>query len=248
VKRALILAIGIVFCPLLWADPSPLAWVNGARAAAGAPPVSPDPLLSLTAERWASLLSEAGVLSHHGADGTAALDRYRALGGTEVHVGEILGAGPGLEAVEKGWMASASHRRLALDASWTHVGWGSAPRGSGGADAPQVWVMVFCQRLVRDLAIDQRPDVLIVTGRFTASDAAQAMFFAGLSPVEPSAWDRRTGAFRFDLAGAAAAEGYFRLGYRDHAGGFSWTNAFTWPPGTGFPAGPARSAAPGPRP
>ena len=109
-----------------------------------------DALLSRTASLWAARLAEAGLLSHRGDDGSTGLDRYRAQGGTEVRVGEILGAGPDLVHVEKGWMASAEHRELALSPGWTHAGWGSAVSG-----ASLVTVMMFTEKMVQDLLIAQ---------------------------------------------------------------------------------------------
>jgi hypothetical protein len=232
-------ALLLAFPRMLPADP--LAWLNAARAAAGAPAVGVDGLLSDTAARWAGMLAEAGVLGHRGADGTNVLDRYRALGGTEAHVGEILGAGPSLEAVEEGWLASASHRKLALEASWTHAGWGSARAG-----AAEVWVVVFCEKRALGLTIVQEPDRLLIEGAF-GSAAVRPVFFAGLRQVQPSLWEPSTMRFRFEVPGQGV-EGYFRLGYEPEGSGFVLTNAFTLPPGTGFPAGPARSSAPGPSP
>jgi uncharacterized protein YkwD len=74
------------------AQESPLRWLSECRAAAGVQHVAPDPVLALAAGRWAAVLAEAGTLSHRGADGSTVLDRYRAAGGTDAHVGEILGA------------------------------------------------------------------------------------------------------------------------------------------------------------
>jgi hypothetical protein len=253
VKRAYFLAniLLLVSCGAL-ARADPLAWVNAVRAAAGAPLVAADEVLSRTASRWASILADAGVLSHRGSDGSSALDRYRALGGTDARVGEILGAGPSLAAVEKGWMGSPEHRGLALSGTWTHVGWGSARArvartGDAAPSSTEVWVMVFCQRLVEGLAISADADGLSVTGRFTADEALEGVLLCGLEPVAASDWDASTRRFRFSMPGPFT-EGYYRLGYRTAGGGLVWTNSFTSPQGTGFPAGPARSAAPAPRP
>ncbi|HYW82217.1 MAG TPA: hypothetical protein VFB30_03115, partial [Spirochaetia bacterium] len=84
----------------------PLVWIDGTRHKAGLTDLAPDALLSRTAEGWAVRLARTGVLSHRGADGSSALDRYRALGGTEVRLGEILGAGPNLADVEHAWRKS----------------------------------------------------------------------------------------------------------------------------------------------
>ncbi len=224
------------------AQDSPLSWLNGARSAVGAHALTQDALLSATAALWASTLAGAGVLSHRGSDGTTVLDRYRALGGTEAHVGEIIGAGPSLVAVEKGWMRSADHRRLALAPEWTHAGWGSAVHGSA-----QVWVIVFIERLITDLSIDDRQGALSVSGVVVAPGATGALLISGLNPVAPASWDGPTGRFAFEIP-SGLREGYVRLGYIEGAGRFVLTNAFTLPRGTGSPGAPVRFSPPAPSP
>ena len=91
-----------------------LQWLNTLRASTGVPALAEDALLSQTSLDWAKVLAAAGVISHMGADGSNSLDRYRILGGTEARVGEIIGAGPVLSAIEQGWEKSPSHRALAL--------------------------------------------------------------------------------------------------------------------------------------
>lgn len=249
-KRAFLASL-LLFALATVPQADPLAWVNSVRHASGAPALASDMLLSETASRWAVMLAEAGVLSHRGADGSSALNRYRALGGTEAHVGEILGAGPSLGDVEKGWMTSSEHRALALEESWTHVGWGSAAAGVSLRNAPGtsqvVVVMVFCEKLVDGLSIAQEQKSLSVSGRFVTDKAARGLLFFGLDSLPPVDWDGRTRSFRFEVPGPSL-EGYLRLGYVTPSGGFALTNAFTLPRDTEFPAGPARSAAPAPSP
>ena len=131
-----------------------------------------DALLSRAASAWAAQLAASGVLGHRGNDGMSALDRYRALGGTEVRVGEILGAGPTLGDIEKAWMKSPEHRALALGSSWTHVGWGSAV-----SDREQVWVVQFTEKLVDGLSIEQGPQGTTVSGRFLTSSAETCLLY-----------------------------------------------------------------------
>jgi hypothetical protein len=216
------------------AQESPLGWANSARRAAGVSPVSQDDLLSRTARAWAAVLASSGVLSHRGADGSSVLDRYRAQGGTEAHVGEIIGAGPALAAVEKGWMASTDHRELVIDPAWTHMGWGEVSTGQ-----TVVWVVLFCQKLVDGFRLERTGGGLVVSGAFVPGGAVQARLYVGLVPVSPGTWDPSARAFAFTVPNAA---GYFRLGYVSAGGAFRLTNAFTLPPGTGSPGEPARSA------
>jgi hypothetical protein len=219
------------------AQNDPLSWINGTRHAAGLAVLAADPLLSTTAEVWAARLARTGVLSHRGADGSSALDRYRALGGTEVRVGEILGAGPRLVDVERAWLKSDEHREVTLSSAWTHVGWGQSRRGTG-----EVWVVLFCQKLVEELRIDAQADGLAVSGRFVELAADHPLLYAGLVPFQPVAWDPRTRRFLFLVP--APLEGYFRLGYVLPGQAYTLTNAFTWPRGTESPGESGRFAEP----
>jgi len=220
------------------AQESPRAWLDGLRRAAGAPAVHCDDLLSRTAGDWAAVLAAAGILSHHGADGTNALDRYRAHGGTEVRVGEIIGAGPDLAAVEMGWEASTAHRGLIINQYWTDAGWGSVGR---------VWVVLFCQKLVEDLDVVSGPAGVTVAGRFATTDAAAARLIAGIEPVDPQDWNAAARSFSFRLP-AAGLPGYLRLGYLRQDGTFALTNVLTSLRGRESPGGKGRSAVPGASP
>jgi hypothetical protein len=160
-------------------------------------------------------------------------------------VGEIIGAGPDLAAVENGWAASPDHRGLSVDPAWTHVGWGVVSTGSS-----EVWVVVFCRKLVDSLRLDRTGGGLVVSGAFVPAAfpsgvTVMPLLYDGLSPFGPDTWDPSTRRFSFTVPDAT---GYFRLGYVSAGGAFQLTNAFTLPPGKGSPGGPDRSAAPGRRP
>jgi hypothetical protein len=217
----------------------PRAWVAEVRLAAHAPSVEIDVLLSETAAAWARTQAETGTLSHHGADGSTALDRYRGRGGTDIRVGEIIGAGPSLAEVERAWMRSDSHRILVQTAAWTHMGWGFAEYAPG----EKVWVVLFCVKLVEGLRLENGPDGLSVSGAFTAKEARAALLYAGLQPVQPERWEAGERRFTFTV-GLAQLAGYLRLGYLDPSGGFVLTNTITWPPERGFPGAGTRSEAP----
>ena len=234
----------LLLFPTAWlsADESPLAWANALRGMT-APALRPDPLLSEAARRYAAELAAAGVLSHSGpADGSRPLDRYFRAGGTAFEVGEILGAGPGLAAVERAWEASPDHRRVVMNDRYTHVGWGMALR-----EAQQVWVVMTARSAVEHLSIEEGDGVLAVAGGLGPSWAVEPWLDAGSGALQPSAWDPATRrfAYRVPLADGRAR---FLLGCRDAYGERQATDSVTWPRGTGSPAGAGRSTPPEPPP
>lgn len=208
------------FAARAFAQTSALAWLNAVRHAAGAPPVQEDVLLSRTALDWARALAQAGVISHRGADGSTGLDRFRSHGGTDARVGEIIGAGPRLASIERGWEGSPSHRTMALGPSWTHAGVGEWPTPGG-----EVCVLMFCVRLVEDLRVIHEGAQLLVSGRFITTAATGALLVAGMDAVKPESWDPASRAFSFRLASEGLPP-YIRLGFVTSEGDFSLTNAF----------------------
>lgn len=111
---------------------------------------------------------------------------------------------------------------------------------SRGSSSAQVWVVVFCQKLVDGLELDGAGGRLEVRGAFRPPGAVRAALYAGLDLLPPADWDPQARRFVFAVP-PSALPGYFRLGYVSADGTFWITNAFTWPPGKGFPAGQARS-------
>jgi hypothetical protein len=220
-------------------DRGPLPWINGVRAAAAVPAVREDGLLSAAAGLWAEALAAAGGLSHRGADGSTALDRYRRVGGTEARVGEILGAGPTLADIERAWEASPAHAPVVRRPWWTHAGWGRAPRAGGG----WVWVILFSEKLAAGLRIEESVDGAEISGSFLPVDARRPVLLAGTDRVPPQRWDPEARVFLFRL-GPGGAAGYFRLGFERGSGQFVLTDAFTLPRGAGSPGATGRFEAP----
>jgi hypothetical protein len=208
------------------------------RGLSGAAAVARDALLDETAQDWADILAASGVISHRGKDGSRALDRYQSRGGTEARIGEILGAGGSLREIELAWERSESHRSLAVQRDWTHAGWG---RGSTGAK--DVWVVLFCQKLVDELSIEEHGDSMVIGGRYVPREAEEAVLLSGIERLAPALWDRRSRRFLFRLP-LPHEYGYFRLGFSSTAGEFCLTNAFTWPRGRGSRGAAARFSAP----
>jgi hypothetical protein len=256
-KRALLSTLLLsLLCFAAVAADTPFGWANALRGRAGSPSVEADSLLSKTAAAWAGALAAAGALSHRGSDGSSALDRYQRLGGTEVRVGEILGAGPDLAAVEAAWEKSPNHLPLVLKPYWTHMGWGSASGGRAAGDAI-VFVVLFCQKLVDGLLIEERDGAVELRGSFVPPDARLPVLLAGIREVAPASWDASARRFLFRVSRAEA--GYLRLGYAGGEGDLEVTNAIrppaiaspaaappdlTSPPGTVSPEAPGRFAEP----
>ena len=238
VHSAACVALLFLAAPGFAADVSPLAWANALRGAPAAA-LRHDPLLSEVARWYAAELAAAGVLSHTGpADGSGPLDRYFRAGGTAFEVGEILGAGPDLAAVERAWEASPGHRRVVLGERYSSLGWGSADRG-----AQQVWVVMVARTAVEGLSLEEDDGVLLVAGRLGPSWAVEPWLDAGSGALAPAAWDPATRRFEFRIP---LVDGRARalIGCRDAYGDRQATDSLTWPRETGSPAGAGRSTPP----
>jgi hypothetical protein len=234
----------LLLFPTVWlsADDSPLVWANTLRGTTAAA-LRPDPLLSEVARKYAAELAAAGVLSHTGPmDGSRPLDRFLRAGGTAFEVGEILGAGPDLAAVELAWEASPGHRRVVLGERYTITGWGSASRGT-----QQVWVVMVARTVVEGLSLEEATGVLVVAGKLGPSWAIEPWLDAGSGESSPSAWDPATRRFSY-LLPLIDGRARFLLGCRDQYGDREATDSVTWPRGTASPAGAGRSTIPAPPP
>lgn len=156
-----------------------------------------------------------------GAGGSTVLERWRAVGGTSLRVGEIVGAGLTLAQIEEAWEASPSHRAVVLDPGWTHIGWASARRG-----AAVVYVVLFSRFSTKNLLSGWEDGWFTVRGSFTPPEAQTPVLFSGIRRVEPFSWDPVARAFAFRVASADFAP-YLRLGYGTASGSLVLTDAFT---------------------
>lgn len=246
VHRALALIVLLSAAVRLSADDDPLAWANAVRSsvrASPAPALRHDPLLSTVARAYAAELAAAGVLSHAGpADASSPLDRVFRAGGTAFEVGEILGVGPDLAAVERAWEASPEHRRVVVNDRYTAVGWGVAERA-----AQQVWVLVFARSAVVELRLEADDGELAISGSLGPAWAAEPWLDAGSGALALAAWDRAARRFAYRVP---LVDGRVRLllGALDASGDRQATDSVTWPRGTESPAGADRSPAPAPPP
>jgi hypothetical protein len=235
VKRAALVSAALAFLAFSGMrahGESPLSWVDSTRAAAGLQALAPDEAAMRAAEAYAAVLAGLGRISHTGPDGSDALTRYFRAGGTSARVGEIIGAGPGLDDVQSAWLSSADHRASVLKPYWTHAGWGSARSGKA-----MVWVILFVQVQVLELTVSEDADgALTVSGRFSPEDAVSAALLCGISRVDPESWDLLERRFFFRVKKSADV-GYVRLGYLNADGTMVVTDVLTSPRGRVSPPG-----------
>jgi uncharacterized protein YkwD len=97
--------------------------VNAARTGAGLATLAPSPHAMDKAQAWAEHLARTGTLEHSSlSDGMP--EGWRRLG-------ENVGRGPSVAAVEQGFLDSPHHRDNVLDDAFNWVGTGSAMAADG---------------------------------------------------------------------------------------------------------------------
>ncbi len=98
---------------------------NQERAKNGLSPLKANAELNYAADKYAEEMSERGVLSHTGPDGSKPWDRAEAVGYEARMMGENLAAGQTTaEQVVEGWMNSSGHRANILKPQYTDIGVG----------------------------------------------------------------------------------------------------------------------------
>jgi hypothetical protein len=98
---------------------------NQERAKNGLSPLKANAELNYAADKYAEEMSERGVLSHTGPDGSKPWDRAEAVGYEARMMGENLAAGQRTaEQVVEGWMNSSGHRANILKPQYTDIGVG----------------------------------------------------------------------------------------------------------------------------
>ncbi|MEC4818220.1 MAG: CAP domain-containing protein [Scytonema sp. PMC 1069.18] len=98
---------------------------NLERAKQGLQPLKANAELNYTADKYAEDMSERGVLSHTGADGSRPWDRAKEVGYEAQAMGENIAVGQKTpEEVVKAWMNSPGHRANILRTQYTEIGTG----------------------------------------------------------------------------------------------------------------------------
>ena len=119
---------------------------NATRAAAGLPPVAPQPRLAGAATAHATDMAARRFFSHASPEGKTLADRLDVVQWDGEGGGEILAYGCGalqtpLQTV-LGWLNSPSHRALLLDREYDLAGIGLAPGSPSGCEG-LTWAVVL---------------------------------------------------------------------------------------------------------
>ena len=140
--RSLCAALALVFATAVLSAcaPAPTDWqsemvasVNAQRAAAGAPPLARCGTLERAAQAHSEDQAAAASMTHVGTDGSNLRTRVERSGYVGWNgIAENVAAGyADVPSVMDGWMTSSGHRANLLNPSYTHIGVGRAPSGSG---------------------------------------------------------------------------------------------------------------------
>jgi hypothetical protein len=98
--------------------------VNGLRTSRGLAPLTVDPTLAASAQRWTDQMAATATLAHDPALGSAV------TGWTKIS--ENVGNGPSVDSIWRAFLASPSHLTNLTDAEVTHLGIGFTRDARGG--------------------------------------------------------------------------------------------------------------------
>jgi uncharacterized protein YkwD len=135
--------------PAATAQPTPVgieaqvvALVNQNRVAAGLSPVVMESHLLAAARRHSLDMAGHSLCSHTGSDGSSPWDRISQAGYPYSGIGECVGCGYNTAAaVVDGWMGSAGHKAIIMDAAARDIGVGYAACTSGSCTYPYSWTL-----------------------------------------------------------------------------------------------------------
>lgn len=162
VAALLFIVVSLNATPTAEADPDALALMNTYRTSRGFPALVAHPTLQVKAQAWAGRLAAAGALSHSRlSDGAPA---------NWVFLGENVGFGPDVAAVQRKFEASPAHERNMVDPKFTHAGVGVV-RADG-----RVWVVQEFATFARAAAaVKPLPAPTIATTTTTTARVAQCV-------------------------------------------------------------------------
>lgn len=100
-----------------------VALTNQARQANGLAPLVEHPCLTTAADQWATTIGTSGSLDHRSERGLSlATEVDNLCPGTWAIVGENLGRGPTVAAIQTAFMHSPTHHANIVEAAYTHIG------------------------------------------------------------------------------------------------------------------------------
>jgi uncharacterized protein YkwD len=115
-----------------------VAATNASRSGAGLPALTENAQLDAVASAWAQKLAASNVLSHNPNIQTQVTSWN--------NLGENVGMGPSVPALEQAFMASPDHRANILDTNYTQVGVGTATSTYPTCNCTILWVVVDFRR------------------------------------------------------------------------------------------------------
>jgi hypothetical protein len=128
--------VGALLCLFLFAGCTPEQTdaydrINAIRTANGLPTMLPSPPAMAKAQAWADHMAATGVLEHS--------DLWADMPPGGFAVGENVGQGPSLDAVNAAFLQSPKHRANLLDPQWNWVGTGIARTPNGTLFVVQIF-------------------------------------------------------------------------------------------------------------
>lgn len=100
-----------------------IALTNQARRANGLAPLVQHPCLTTAADQWAATIGSTGSLDHRSERGLSlATEVDNLCPGTWAIVGENLGRGPDVAAIQTAFMHSPTHYANIVEGAYTHIG------------------------------------------------------------------------------------------------------------------------------
>ncbi len=200
-------------------------WVNKQRIKHKLSPLRQSILLQETASKYASRMVKLNIISHIDPEGNRAINRYRAMGGTALQIGEIIGAGGSVSQIERAWLASQLHKEVILDPRWTDIGVGYIRYGKNEI----LFDVLFSQNHIEGLQIIDRGKQILIRGAFdskTRKKILKPIMINGLSRIKISSWEKTSGKFLFVIEKTQLDKNdiFIRLGYQNRAGNIIITN------------------------
>lgn len=167
--------------------------INGLRKSEDLSLLKNDPLLAATALKYCKELLTYRSLAHKDVYGKGALERYRALGGTSLEVGEVIGAGSSEKKIIEAWLQSPPHKKVIRYSRWTHMGSGRVRVGD-----KILIVLLFTIKKTDNLLLTLKEQQAVLTGNSPGNHPLRIQIDSCLIPP---VYRKKNGEFRFNIPG-----------------------------------------------